>query len=49
MEDLLDVYVREPLPVQPGSPTKQDSEYESGVMTNLFKVFEPSVGRSDEW
>ena len=28
--------VREPLPVRPGSPAKQDHEYERGGMANLF-------------
>lgn len=37
--------VREPLPVRPGSPTKQDSEYKRGGMANLFMAFEPLAGR----
>jgi hypothetical protein len=36
--------VREPLPVRPGSPAKQDSEYERGGMANLFMAFEPLAG-----
>jgi transposase len=37
--------VREPLPVRPGSPAKQDSEYQRGGMANLFMAFEPLAGR----
>jgi hypothetical protein len=37
--------VREPLPVRPGSPAKQDYEYERGGMANLFMAFEPLAGR----
>jgi DDE superfamily endonuclease len=37
--------VREPLPLRPGSPTKQDHEYERGGMANLFMAFEPLAGR----
>ena len=36
--------VREPLPVRPGSPAKQDYEYERGGMANLFMAFEPLAG-----
>lgn len=36
--------VREPLPVRPGSPAKQDSEYVRGGMANLFLAFEPLAG-----
>ncbi len=36
--------VREPLPVRPGSPAKQDYEYERGGMANLFMAFEPVTG-----
>jgi len=36
--------VREPLPVRPGSPAKQDSEYKRGGMANLFMAFEPLAG-----
>jgi hypothetical protein len=36
--------VREPLPVRPGSPAKQDHEYERGGMANLFMAFEPLAG-----
>lgn len=36
--------VREPLPVRPGSPAKQDSEYQRGGMANLFLAFEPLAG-----
>jgi len=37
--------VRPPLPVRPGSPAKQDSEYQRGGMANLFMAFEPLAGR----
>lgn len=37
--------VREPLPVRPASPAKQDYEYERGGMANLFMAFEPLAGR----
>jgi DDE superfamily endonuclease len=37
--------VRQPLPVRPGSPAKQDSEYRRGGMANLFMAFEPLAGR----
>lgn len=37
--------VREPLPVRPASPAKQDHEYERGGMANLFMAFEPLAGR----
>jgi hypothetical protein len=37
--------VRAPLPVRPGSPAKQDYEYERGGMANLFMAFEPLAGR----
>jgi len=36
--------VREPLPVRPGSPAKQDSEYKRGGVANLFMAFEPLAG-----
>jgi hypothetical protein len=36
--------VREPLPVRPGSPAKQDSEYARGGMANLFMAFQPLAG-----
>jgi hypothetical protein len=36
--------VREPLPVRPGSPAKQDSEYVRGGMANLFVAVEPLAG-----
>ena len=35
---------REPLPVRPGSPAKEDYEYERGGMANLFLAFEPLAG-----
>ena len=37
--------VREPLPARPGSPAKQDHEYQRGGMANLFMAFEPLAGR----
>jgi hypothetical protein len=37
--------VREPLPVRPGSPAKQDHEYTRGGVANLFMAFEPLAGR----
>jgi transposase len=37
--------VRAPLPVRPGSPQKQDNEYERGGMANLFMAFEPLAGQ----
>jgi DDE superfamily endonuclease len=37
--------VREPLPVRPGSPAKEDSEYVRGGMANLFLAFEPLAGK----
>ena len=37
--------VREPLPVRPGSPAKQDHEYQRGGVANLFLAFEPLGGR----
>jgi hypothetical protein len=36
--------VREPLPLRPGSPAKQDYEYERGGMANLFMAVEPLAG-----
>ena len=36
--------VREPLPVRPGSPAKQDYEYEREGMANLFVAAEPLGG-----
>jgi transposase len=36
--------VREPLPVRPGSPAKQDSEYVRNGVANLFVAFEPLAG-----
>jgi hypothetical protein len=37
--------IREPLPVRPGSPAKEGSEYERGGVANLFLAFEPLAGR----
>ena len=37
--------VREPLPVRPGSPAKEDSVYERGGVANLFLAFEPLAGK----
>jgi len=36
--------VREPLPVRPGSPAKQDCQYVRGGTANLFMAFEPLAG-----
>lgn len=36
---------REPLPVRPGKPARQDREYKRGGMANLFMAFEPLAGR----
>ena len=37
--------VRQPLPVRPATPAKQDSQYQRGGMANLFMAFEPLAGR----
>jgi hypothetical protein len=37
--------VRPPLPARPGSPAKEDHEYERGGMANLFMAFQPLAGR----
>lgn len=37
--------VRPPLPVRPGSPAKEDSEYRRQGTANLFMAFEPLAGR----
>jgi hypothetical protein len=37
--------IREPLPVRPGSPAKEDYEYERHGTANLFLAFEPLAGR----
>ena len=37
--------IREPLPVRPGSPAKQDHEYEREGMANLFMAAEPLGGQ----
>jgi hypothetical protein len=36
--------VRPPLPARPGSPAKEDYEYERGGTANLFMAFEPLAG-----
>ena len=36
--------VREPLPLRPGSPAKQDYEYERGGTANMFMAFTPLAG-----
>jgi len=36
--------VRPPLPVRPGRPRREDSEYERNGTANLFMVFEPLAG-----
>ncbi|HEU5115731.1 MAG TPA: transposase, partial [Isosphaeraceae bacterium] len=37
--------IRPPLPMRPGSPAKQDSEYQRHGTANLFMGFEPLAGR----
>ena len=37
--------VRPPLPTRPGSPAKEDSEYQRHGTANLFMAFEPLAGR----
>ena len=37
--------VRPPLPVRPGSPAREDSEYRRQGTANLFMAFEPLAGR----
>jgi hypothetical protein len=37
--------IRPPLPVRPGSPAKQDSEYQRNGVANLFMAFEPLGGK----
>jgi hypothetical protein len=37
--------IRPPLPVRPGSPAKEDSEYERNGVANLFMAFEPLGGK----
>jgi len=36
--------VRPPLPMRPGSPPREDSEYKRNGTANLFMVFEPLAG-----
>jgi transposase len=36
---------REPLPLAPGSPRRQDYEYERNGTSNLFMLFNPLLGR----
>ena len=36
--------LRPPLPVRPGTPRREDYEYQRQGMANLFMVFEPLVG-----
>jgi hypothetical protein len=36
--------VRPPLPLRPGQPRREDSEYERNGTANLFMVFEPLAG-----
>jgi hypothetical protein len=36
--------VRPPLPVRPGNPRREDSEYQRNGTANLFMVFEPLAG-----
>jgi hypothetical protein len=37
--------VRPPLPVRPGTPRREDYEYQRHGMANLFMAFEPLAGR----
>lgn len=36
---------REPLPVSPGKPARQDYEYKRGGVADVFMIFEPLVGK----
>lgn len=36
---------RDPLPVAPGKPARQDYEYKRGGVVDVFMVFEPLVGK----
>lgn len=36
---------REPLPVTPGKPAREDFEYKRGGVTDVFMVFEPLAGK----
>lgn len=36
---------RDPLPVTPGKPARQDYEYKRGGVADVFMVFEPLVGK----
>jgi len=37
------IETREPLPVTPGKPARQDYEYKRGGVADVFMVFEPLV------
>lgn len=37
--------MREPFPVRPGKPARQDYEYQRGGVADLFMIFEPLVGK----
>jgi len=37
--------MREPLPVRPGKPVREDYEYQRGGAANVFMIFEPLVGK----
>jgi len=39
--------VREPLPMEPGRPLREDYEYERNGVSNLFLFFEPLAGKRD--
>ena len=39
------VNVREPLPMEPGCPLREDYEYERKGVSNLFLFFEPLAGK----
>jgi DDE superfamily endonuclease len=40
-------YSRAPLPMSPGTPAKQDYEYERHRTTNLFVAVEPKAGHRE--
>lgn len=38
------IEVRDPIPIEPGSPERYDTEYERNGVSNLFMIFEPLAG-----
>ena len=38
------IEVRKPIPIEPGSPERYDTEYERNGVSNLFMIFEPLTG-----